>query len=94
MHHATHVEPMTNANEKLLSVPTFYLSNMESATSSPVPALHVSNRTEFHRVALLLLEQPLGLDASTLDHYDSPETVLNLLCREHPHQTPQNHWFL
>jgi hypothetical protein len=54
----------TNNNNK------FYLFLMWGLiTSSPVQASHVSNRTEFHRVLLLLEQAALGLDKSRLVHY-------------------------
>jgi hypothetical protein len=62
---------------------------MESKTSSPVQALNVSNRTEFHRMLLLLLlEQPLGLDKRLLVH------DLNRPQRGHPHLPPPNYSYL
>jgi hypothetical protein len=67
-------------------------SHPSTITSSPVQALHMSNRLVFY-CALLLLEQPpsLGLDKSLLVHYYySPDTVLNLLQRDR-HLPPQNY---
>jgi hypothetical protein len=61
---------------------------LESIPSSPVQALHVSNRTEFYSV--LFLAHPLGLDKRLLlDYYQSPETVLNLHRRDHHDLSPQ-----
>jgi hypothetical protein len=78
------VSSVAEAQKTLL---IFETTRLESTTTSPVQALHVSNRTECHRV-LLLLEQTLGLDQSLLVHYSSQEPVVDLLHRDRHLSSP------
>jgi hypothetical protein len=75
-HILTHFEPqkcwfvlrvlgVVKAGKRLLIFePTHYVE--PAITTCPVQAWSVSNRTEFHRMMLLLLDPPLGLDQESL----------------------------